>query len=186
MAAKADLNRSHSRGKSSGALRRTLEQSFELTALLEEKVQAKTAENEQLAHSLNERDRETKRLQKLVQEANKSLQQLNDCNTELRTQLGHVQSDWQSALQRLEAATKQLEQWELSGQVLRDQSEQLSALSKQQAEQVRCLQAENSRLSATNEVLRSKYETALREIRAQDSRSELPRRRQQSVDYKWS
>jgi hypothetical protein len=81
-----------------------------------------------------------------------------------------------------------LEQWELNGKVLREQSEQLSAVSKQQAEQVRSLQAESSRLTAANEVLRSKYETALREIRAQGSRAELPRaeRRHQSVDYRWS
>ena len=189
MAVKPDLNRTHSRGKSSsGALRRSLEQSFELTALLEEKLQAKTVENQQLLQHVSERDREVKRLQKQVQEASKSLQQLNDCNSDLRTQLGSVQTDWQSALARLEGAAKQLEQWELNGKVLREQSEQLSVVSKQQAEQVRSLQAENSRLSAANEVLRSKYETALREIRAQGSRAELPRaeRRHQSVDYRWS
>lgn len=184
MAVKPDLKRTHSRGKSNGAaLRRSLEQSFELTALLEEKLQNRVTESEQLSRQVRDKDREIKRLQGLLYEAQNSLQELSTCNAELRTQLDHVHRDEQGLLHRLEAATKQLEQWELNGKTLRDQSDQLSALGRQQADQVRRLQAENSRLAAVNEVLKGKYETALREIRAQGTRGELPRRRYQSVDY---
>ena len=175
MAVRPDLNRSHSRTRSQDkALRKSLEQSFELTALLEEKLQTKVTESEGLIKQLGERDREIKRLTSHLKDATKSIQELTHCNGEMHEQLTKVQADYQSLLVKYESTAKQLEQWELNGRALRDQAEQLTTISRQQQEQLREVTAQKTHLEASRDALQGKYEVALREIREMSNRPEVP------------